>query len=250
MAVRYGNLPFREQIEYLREKVAVPTRAWTDIYGRENDHAFMVAGANRMAIVEDFQRSVLKAIENGTTLQDFRKDFDQIVERHGWSYNGSRGWRTRVIYETNLMQSYNAGREAQMADPELRRLRPFGLYRHGGSENPRPEHLANDGKVVPLDDPWWVCGARRMAGLHLQEVHDQPAEAERRATPCWTRARRSSGRRKWWGQWPQPTHRACTEGYRPGFEHRPGADRVRSVTPPQLDGPLRGTRGPFRPASD
>ncbi|KMQ72811.1 phage head morphogenesis protein [Marinobacter subterrani] len=164
MAVRYGNLPFREQIEYLREKVAVPTRAWTDIYGRENDHAFMVAGANRMAIVEDFQRSVLKAIENGTTLQDFRKDFDQIVERHGWSYNGSRGWRTRVIYETNLMQSYNAGREAQMADPELRRLRPFGLYRHGGSENPARNTWPTMARWCRWTIPGGVCGARRMAG--------------------------------------------------------------------------------------
>jgi hypothetical protein len=254
MAVRYGNLPFREQIDYLRQKVAIPTRAWTDIYGSEHDHAFMVAGANRMAIVEDFQRSVLKAIENGGTLQDFRKDFDKIVERHGWSYNGSRGWRTRVIYETNLMQSYNAGREAQMADPELRRLRPYGLYRHGGSENPRPEHLANDGMVVPLDDAWWQRWTPKNGwGCTCKKYMISREEAERRGYTVLEQGPDIEYEEKVVGaNGPSPRTVRVPKGIDPGFEHRPGAGRVRGVTPPQMDSPLRGTTGPFprRPASD
>ena len=36
----------------------------------------MVAGANRDAIVADFRAAVEKAIAEGTTLEQFRKDFD------------------------------------------------------------------------------------------------------------------------------------------------------------------------------
>ncbi|MCS5516202.1 phage minor head protein [Pseudomonas qingdaonensis] len=31
---------------------------------------------------------------------------------------------------------------------------PYGLYRHGDALT-RPQHLAWDGTVLPLDDPWW-----------------------------------------------------------------------------------------------
>lgn len=242
MAVRYGNLPFPEQIAYLRDKVAIPTRAWTDIYGREHDHAFAVAGANRMAIVEDFQRSIQRTIDEGRTLADFRKDFDAIVERHGWSYKGSRGWRSRVIYETNLLQSYHAGREAQMADPALRRLRPYGLYRHGGSENPRPEHLANDGKVVPLDDPWWdVWSPKNGWGCTCKKYMISREQAEAEGYTVSERGPEIDYEEKIVGaNGPSPRTVRVPKGIDPGFEHRPGMSRLRGVTPTRLEAPLRG----------
>ncbi|PWG62849.1 PBECR2 nuclease fold domain-containing protein [Spiribacter halobius] len=241
MAVQYGSLPFREQIEFLREKVALPTRAWTDVYGREHDHAFVVAGANRMAIVEDFQRSIQRMVEEGRTLADFRKDFDAIVERHGWAYKGKRGWRSRVIYETNLLQSYHAGREAQMADPELRRQRPYGLYRHGGSEDPRPEHLAHDGRVVPLDDPWWETWSPKNGwGCKCKKYAISAEEARRRGLEVSEQGPEIDWEEKTVGQnGPSPRTVRVPKGIDPGFEHRPGASRIRGVTPPQLDEPLR-----------
>lgn len=115
----------------------------------------MVAGAAKAGLLTDFHTAIKKAIESGTTLHEFRKDFVNIVAKHGWSYNGGRNWRTRVIYETNLTQAYNAGREAQFADPDLQALRPYAQYKHGGSLDPREEHLAWDGLVLPINDSWW-----------------------------------------------------------------------------------------------
>lgn len=112
--VAYGSLPFREMIAFFRRKLNMPTQAWTDVYAAEHEWAFMVAGANRDAIVRDFREAVEKAIAEGTTLEEFRRDFDAIVARYGWDYNGGRDWRTRVIYETNLNTSYAAGRWEQL----------------------------------------------------------------------------------------------------------------------------------------
>lgn len=151
---RYGSVPFREQIEFYRRKLNVKTEAWTDIFAAQHDVAFMVAGANRDDLVADFREAVRKAIEDGTTLEEFRRDFDNIVAKHGWDYEGGRGWRSRVIYETNLRQSYHAGREQQLW--ELREVLPFHRYRHSDAvETPRPVHQSWDMKIWRWDDPIW-----------------------------------------------------------------------------------------------
>ena len=154
MAVSATSLPFREQNEFLRRKLNLPTNGWTDVYGRENDYAFVVAGANRNDLVADFHQAVQRAIEGGTTLEQFRQDFDRIVAKYGWSYNGGRNWRSRVIYETNMRSSYMAGRYEQLL--AVREERPYWQYIHSVAvEHPREEHEAWNGMILHWSDPWW-----------------------------------------------------------------------------------------------
>lgn len=61
MALRATSLPFAEQNQFFRRKLNLPTNAWTDIYTREHDYAFVVAGANRDDLVQDFRQAVEKA---------------------------------------------------------------------------------------------------------------------------------------------------------------------------------------------
>ncbi|MBS0212318.1 MAG: hypothetical protein JSR26_03940 [Proteobacteria bacterium] len=150
----YGSLPFAEQIAFFRRKFNLPTETWTDILHEAHDHAFVVAGANRMDLLADFREAIDAAIANGETLEQFRTRFDRIVAQYGWDYNGGRNWRSRVIYETNMRQSYNAGRYAQLQ--ELKKVRPFWRYKHAdGEKYPRPLHLAWNNLVLSADDPWW-----------------------------------------------------------------------------------------------
>jgi hypothetical protein len=46
----------QEQAEFFRRKLNLPTTSWTDIYTQEHDWAFVVAGANRDAIVSTSAR--------------------------------------------------------------------------------------------------------------------------------------------------------------------------------------------------
>jgi hypothetical protein len=148
-------LPFEEAIQHFRGKLNLPTERWDEITKGMHARAFVVAGAQKAELLVDFRAEIDKALTRGTTIQDFRKAFDDIVRRHGWSHNGTPGWRSRVIYETNLRTAYQAGRYKQMSDPEVLQARPFWQYRHGDSITPRPEHLSWDGLVLPADDPWW-----------------------------------------------------------------------------------------------
>ena len=151
----YGSLPFQEAIDFFRAKVKIPTEAWQDLYAFEHDTGFMVAGVTKAEMLADFQEAVGRAMQDGTTLETFRKSFDDIVARYGWSYKGSRGWRSEVIYSTNLRTAYQAGRYQQMTDPDVLAYRPYWRYRHGDSVRPRPLHLSWHDTVLPADDPWW-----------------------------------------------------------------------------------------------
>lgn len=149
--------PFNEQIEAIKTRTGnqIPTARWDDMQANAHDRAFTVAGAMKADLLADFANSVESYITEGKSIEDFRADFDQIVDKHGWQYTGERNWRTRVIYGTNMRTSYASGRLAQLRDPELQEVAPFWMYVHGGSADPRPDHLSWDGLVLPANDPWW-----------------------------------------------------------------------------------------------
>lgn len=147
------SLPMREAVEFFRAKTRIPTATWTDLWHAQHGRGFMVAGAMRDELLKDFQTAIAKAIEQGTTIAEFRTDFDQIVARHGWKFRGGRNWRSRVIFDTNLRSANHAGRWAQIQ--RLKEGRPYLRYIAVLDERTRPEHAAWHGTILPADDPWW-----------------------------------------------------------------------------------------------
>ncbi len=149
------HLPFAEAVAALRDKANVPTARWDDLWKEEHASGFMIAGAMKADLLADLRDSVDRAISEGITLETFRAEFAATVKKHGWSYNGGEGWRSRVIYETNIRTTYQAGRWQQMTDPDVLKFYPYLEYRHADSANPRLQHVAWDGLTLPADDPWW-----------------------------------------------------------------------------------------------
>lgn len=145
---------FNEAIDYYQGKVRLPTRTWTDLWQGMHTRAFVVAGAMKDQLLADFQESIGKALKDGTTLADFRKDFDRIVAKHGWSYNGERGWRSRVIYNTNLRTAYSAGRWKQ-AQETAKRETVYLRYVAILDTRTRPQHRQWHEIILPIDDPFW-----------------------------------------------------------------------------------------------
>lgn len=232
------KLPFAEQIAFFRGKLGnlVPTAKWTDLWQQEHDVAFMVAGAAKADLLADLAEAVDKAIADGETIQQFRRRFLEIIQRHGWAGftgddrttdrpQGGRGlaWRTRVIYETNLLTSYAAGRRAQLEDGGY----THWMYKHSDFvQRPRPHHVALNGIVRPKDDPFWQThyppngwGCRcRVLGVR------SPAQA-RRLGGDWDKPLPS-----WAGQTDPKT--GAPVGVDKGFGYMPGGsvvDRTRAL---------------------
>lgn len=238
----FGALPFREQIAFFQRKLNLPTTAWTDVYTSEHDWAFVVAGANRDAIVSDFRQAIEKAITDGTTLEEFRRDFDKIVTKHGWDYNGGRNWRSRVIYETNLATSHAAGRWEQLQGA------PYWQYQHADwVQHPRHQHLAWDGLVLAKDDPFWKshfppngwgcqCSVKGLWSRDLERMGKTAPDT----APDVPLVEHTIGQRSPNG----PRTVQVPAGIDPGFEHAPGSARLRSAIPPEVpDPPVPGSAG-------
>jgi len=153
--LKFESRPFKEAASFLREKINIPTEKYTDLMGGMHSRAFVIAGGMKEDFLSDMHGSISRALEEGRTISDFRKDFDSIVAKHGWSYKGNRGWRTATIFNTNVRTAHSAGRYAHMTAPAVLKARPYWKYVGGLSANPRPEHLAWSGTILPAEDIWW-----------------------------------------------------------------------------------------------
>ena len=154
--------PFQAQIDFLRQKLDLPTERWDDILRSAHDRAFIVAGAAKADLLADLHQAVIKAAGTDGGERAFAKDFKAIVAKHGWTGWTGQGtkegeaWRARIIYQTNMSTSYWAGRYQQMTDPEVLKLHPYWRYIHAdGILHPRAQHLAWHGLTLLASDPFW-----------------------------------------------------------------------------------------------
>jgi SPP1 gp7 family putative phage head morphogenesis protein len=155
--IKLGFTPFKDAVEYLKDKTAVGSDVYTDLLHEMHDKAFMIAGVTRAQIASQVQDSLVEAMEKGLPFEQWKKDVGQKI---GWDWlpplstgEQNTGWRARTIYQTNMRTAYAAGRYQQME--RIKKTHPYWRYRHGDSRVPRPEHQAWDGVVLPADDQWW-----------------------------------------------------------------------------------------------
>jgi hypothetical protein len=234
-----ANLPFSEAIDFYKSKIKLPSSGWTDIWQEQHSHAFVVAGATTDSLVEYFYNAIAKAKETGG-FAEFQKAFPEIVKKHGWAHNGSPGWRSKIIYDTNVTQSYNAGREKQMQ--AVKHLRPYGQYRHTSIEHPRLEHKAWNGLILPLDDPWWNTHTPQNGwGCKCKKYSLSRVEAKRE----WEKSGKSGPDEAPPIEWEEkvvgktgsnPRTVQVPKGIDPGFAYNPGKAWLEPHTVPPLQG--------------
>ena len=183
------NLDFPEQIEFFRQKISKESQRWnllsdgTPIEGAMHDAAFIVAGANKADLLDDLRGAVDKAIEKGTGLEEFRKDFRNIVENAA----GTTG-RAKAQRPGKPGGQGSSGKptsqpptppDATRNWPELLARCPYWKYIHSESVlHPRQEHLDWDGLTLSHDDDFrkthyppndWGCQCQVMAVRALGE---------------------------------------------------------------------------------
>lgn len=158
----------KEALDYFRVRGIEVGFDYRDVWLEEHARAFTVAKAMNVEILDDIRAALDKAIADGTTLQQFRKDLTPLLQRKGWwgkkvmkdpltgeqvvAQLGSPR-RLRTIYRANLRAARAAGiwQRAQRTKKTL----PYFLYELGPSKEHRKEHSDWAGTLLPVDDPWW-----------------------------------------------------------------------------------------------
>lgn len=129
---------------------------------------YTVAKAMDLDLLDDIEAALNRALAEGTTVSQFQKDLAPLLQRKGWwgqkeVVDPRTGKRVtvqlgnpdllRAIYRSNIRVARTAGawERAQRTKGSL----PYFLYELGPSRQPRKEHKAWAGTMLPVDDPWW-----------------------------------------------------------------------------------------------
>jgi len=224
---KWIDLPFQEAIDFFRKKIGMPTSSWADYVYELNQKAFVSAGAMMDDLLIDMQEAVERGLTDGIGIDEFRKDFSDITKRYGWSYKGSEGWRSALIFYTNMSSAYHYGHYQQMLDPDVVKARPYWRYVATSSREPRKDHLDWVGTILPADDGFWAthappngwgckCGIVSMSAREVEQwVKENSAIAKLSPPPI-----------KYY-TWKHPktgkTYR-IPEGIDPGWDYHPGLD--------------------------
>lgn len=164
----FSDQPSPEALLYLRNKGLRPSFDWQDVWAQEHAHAFTVAKATQLEVLDTIRKAVDRALATGQTYEDFAKQLAPRLQGFGWwgrqivtdpltgeevlAQLGSPQ-RLRLIYDANIRSAHAAGQweRAQRTKAVL----PFFIYIETVSREPREEHLAQVGTIAHVDDPYW-----------------------------------------------------------------------------------------------
>jgi SPP1 gp7 family putative phage head morphogenesis protein len=152
---------------FQRRGLLQPTFRWSDVWEAEHARAFMVAGVAQADVLQLFADALRDPLRQGKSLKDFAAQLKPQLVAKGWwgdieitdpttgelrttRFNDAR---LQLIYDTNLRQSYAAGRWASAQRNRARM--PLLMYRTMRDERVRASHAQWDGLVLPVDDPFW-----------------------------------------------------------------------------------------------
>lgn len=169
------SLPPERAIQFLERKQAQVTGPWTEWLDGQHARGFTAANVTKLDVLQDIQDSLVRALKDGQTLQQWKDGLVPTLQKKGWlgrDYSAEQLARagrldaatgeirkglmpTRLanIFQTNMQSAYMAGRYGEMI--EQVEERPFWGYVAVLDSRTRPAHRALHGRIFRYDDPGW-----------------------------------------------------------------------------------------------
>ncbi|HMJ56839.1 MAG TPA: phage minor head protein [Polyangiaceae bacterium] len=142
---------FDEAVAWFKSRFPVTQEIADALAAYSGDRAWTIAGVSQLDIVLQTYDELLKAIENGTPLEEFQ---DAVEESLTEAWGKTDSPRIELIFRNATQQSLNAGRWRQMTDPDVKDLRPYVKF--DGIADARQSTICEelDGTIVHVDDAW------------------------------------------------------------------------------------------------
>jgi len=163
-------------VEWFRERVPL---AFDDLEAEAaiDGLSFRVAGVTQLEVVTSVFDALERALEEGTTFEDFQAEIGDAIEV---AWGGEIPGRLETIFRTNLQTAYAAGRYSEQYGKEAKKARPY--VRLDVTEDSRTSDICEDLigiGAVPKDGAFM---ATHHPPLHhecrTQEVDLTPEEAQ------------------------------------------------------------------------
>jgi hypothetical protein len=146
---------FTEAVDEFSSRRVITREEADTLEGYARRRAWWISGVAHMDVVADTQQSIVEAMRDGDTFEEWKKKARGKLERE-WGRRDSA--RLQLIFRNATTSAYNAGRLEQMEKPHIVAVRPFKMLsvvtdlRTSDICSP----LANPPIVLPWDHPRWL----------------------------------------------------------------------------------------------
>lgn len=181
-------------VKYFKSKGYIFSFDWFEVWQEAHNRAFTVAKVMRMDILQTIRNEVQRSLDEGTTIQEFRRNLEPTLKSMGWwgrqlvidpNTGAARSVllgspkRLETIYRTNLNVAYAVGRHKEME--EVTDYRPYWRYVAVIDPSTRDSHAALHNKVFRHNDPIWRkiyppndwgcrCGVENLTKEEVEEL--------------------------------------------------------------------------------
>lgn len=163
-------LPPEQAIAWFKAKGFQFSWDGAEMWQEAHSVAFTVAKVTKADILVDIREALDKALADGTTFEQFKKDLIPLLQQKGWwgkqeAVNTATGevsivqlgseYRLKTIFNVNIQTSLQVGHYQAQTDPAVLKARPYWRYSAVMDGKTRPMHRAWSGIILPADSPWW-----------------------------------------------------------------------------------------------
>lgn len=138
-----------DALEYFGSKLIISKAEFIALDEEVRTLAFTVARVTKMEMIKDSYNLVDKAIEQGISAGEFKKQFNALFDAKGWEE--LEPWHTDLIFRQNAQTAYSVGRYEQIQSGGSNAFPWWGFSVVGVGSTPVCMQLLD--KVYPANHP-------------------------------------------------------------------------------------------------
>lgn len=176
-----------EALKFLRAKVPMTRKEFDQLEDIYRFRAWTVAGITSLDVLNDIKQLLVKNLDDGGTLRDFRLNLTDHLKKVG--IEPTSKWHIENVYRTNSQAAYSAGRMAQIRELSDE----FPMIEYVAVMDDRTSKICGglDGMIKPTNDPFWSrytppnhfqCRST-VRPLHITEIEDNDIKPTRGKPP-------------------------------------------------------------------
>jgi SPP1 gp7 family putative phage head morphogenesis protein len=159
----FSSMKFEEAIRFFKSKGILTPSAFKELELAVKQRAFTVSGIQSRQLLTLIRDELTKTIASGADIRKFRKFIEERVKSAGFIPTKIAGplgetlsaAHTDVVFRTNVMNSYNAGRAKHQTQPTVLARRPVWQARAVVDKRTRGAHKDFNGKMLLATDTFW-----------------------------------------------------------------------------------------------